>query len=369
MHGAPQSSHAGSTPARASPTVLARDQADSKPAQLELPLDSAPDAMRDHGLRAAHPRPLVSLGKREGRPFRSYRVSPRSAWRFPEVEYGNAGSAVAALVVDCDDPPAWRRGIAELPDPNWIVRRIANDHAHIVWALAKPVHRYPAARLEPLRYLAGIEEYISATLGADPGYAGVLAHNPAMRRASPFETLWGASKPYTLDQLASVIPFGWQPPTVPRFPIGRNVTLFARGMEWAGRMHNADKSILAMLMAANAGFADPLPQSEVAAMARSIERYRERWKAGGWHNRRWLARQSARGKRKRKYETGREPWTLEGISRATWYRRNPGETKPTQIRARRATVRPDETTESREHHGNETAAADFLPLFAPRRED
>ncbi len=119
-------------------------------AQLELPLDLAPAPVRSHGLRAAHPRPLVSLGKRPGRPFTSWRTSPQRAWSFPEVEYGNAGSSVAALVLDCDDPEAMRRGLVDLPDPNWIVRRVATHHAHPAWALATPVHRYPAARPGPL---------------------------------------------------------------------------------------------------------------------------------------------------------------------------------------------------------------------------
>ena len=44
--------------------------------QLELPLTSVPSAIRRHGLRAAHPRPLVSNGKVEGEAFRSWRTSP-----------------------------------------------------------------------------------------------------------------------------------------------------------------------------------------------------------------------------------------------------------------------------------------------------
>ena len=73
-------------------------------AQLALPLAFAPEPVRTHGLRAAHPRPLVSFGKRPGRPFASFRTTPAKAWRYPELEYGNAGSSIAALVLDCDDP-------------------------------------------------------------------------------------------------------------------------------------------------------------------------------------------------------------------------------------------------------------------------
>ena len=67
----------------------------------------------------------------------------------------------------------------------------ANDHGHIAWCLDKPVHRYPAARIEPLRYLAGIAEYYAHAVGADPAYSGVLAHNPAPLFKGPYRTTWG----------------------------------------------------------------------------------------------------------------------------------------------------------------------------------
>ena len=85
-------------------------------AQLELPLLCAPESVRAHGLRAAHPRPLVSLGKQPGRPFNSFRTTPKRAWSYPEVEYANAGSSYAALVLDCDDPAALKLGMSDLPD-------------------------------------------------------------------------------------------------------------------------------------------------------------------------------------------------------------------------------------------------------------
>ena len=145
------------------------------------------------------------MGKRAGRPFRSWRTSPEKAWKYPELEYGNAGSSIAALVLDCDKPRAMACGLFELPPPNWIVRRPANNHAHVAWTLAEPVHRYPAARVDPLRYFAGIAEYFAFATDADASYAGVLAHNPACRPKSPYKTTWGGMGPYTLDQLARVI--------------------------------------------------------------------------------------------------------------------------------------------------------------------
>ena len=257
-------------------------------------------------------------------------MSPEKAWRYAEVEYGNAGSSVAALVLDCDKPSAMARGLFELPPPNWTVWRRRNHHAHVCWTLDQPVHRYPTARIEALRWLAYVADYFAHAVGADPGYAGVLAHNPMSIYRSPYQTTWGREEPYTLDQLASVIPFNWEPPTVRQTGVGRNVDLFEAGMRWAGRRANADLPVLAALLTANQEFDYPLPLSEVQATARSIEKYRKRWAARGWHCPRWIARQAAcgrKGGRPRLYELGREPWTLEGVSRATWYRRRGRETK------------------------------------------
>ena len=295
-------------------------------AQLSLALDFVPDPVRDHGLRAAHPRPLVSLGKRSSGLLASFRTSPEWAWRFPEVEYGNAGSSFAALVLDCDDPRKMGLGLSDLPPFNWLVERPANDHAHVVWTLAKPVHRYPAARVEPLRYFARIAEYYAFATNADASYTGVLAHNPACRFKSPYRTTWGREAPYTLDQLASIIPFNWEPPRVRQTGVGRNCDLFEAGMTWAGRRANAGLLVLPALLAVNQNFAHPLPLSEVQATARSIEKYRKRWSARGWHCPRWIARQAARGRRSGEARhlgsnESLKPWAAEGVSRATWYRR------------------------------------------------
>lgn len=256
-----------------------------------------PEKVRAHGLRSMHPRPLVSFGKHAGVPFHSFPVSPDRAWQFPELQYGNAGSSVAALVLDCDNPKAMRAGLSELPPPNWTVWRPANDHAHVCWTLAKPVHRYPEALLKPLRYLSYVAEYYAYAVGADPSYAGVLAHNPVLTRGTPYETVWGWKEPWTLHQMAEIISVGWKPPKIRQTGVGRNVDLFQAGMRWAGKLANAALPVFPELIAVNRGFDYPLPRSEVYATARSIEKYRRRWAARGWHSPRWLARQAARGRK------------------------------------------------------------------------
>ena len=214
-------------------------------AQLELPLAFAPEPVRLHGLRAAHPRPLVSHGKRPGVPFTSWRTTPAKAWAMPELQYGHAGSSTAALILDCDNPEATAAGLFELPPASWIVRRKANQHAHVVWALAAPVHRYSAAKIEPLRYLANIAEFYASATSADPGYNGILAHNPAPTFANDdFVTTWGREEPYALDQLLSVIPFNWTPPKVRVTAEGRHLDLFTDLMRWAGRRANASTAVM-----------------------------------------------------------------------------------------------------------------------------
>ena len=161
---------------------------------VQLHLDFAPDPVRAHGLRAAHPRPLVSMGKRAGRPFRSWRTSPEKAWKYPELEYGNAGSSIAALVLDCDKPRAMACGLFELPPPNWIVRRPANNHAHVAWTLAEPVHRYPqheSTRCDTSPGSPNISPLPQTRTRAMPGCSPTTRHAAPSRPTRRFGAAWG----------------------------------------------------------------------------------------------------------------------------------------------------------------------------------
>ncbi len=291
-------------------------------AQLEHPLDSVPEPVRSHGLRAAHVAPLVGRRVGPGKQFWARRVPAPHAWAYPYIAMADAGATWATLTYDCDNRQAMALGLSELPSWNWFAETTRG--AHVTWALAVPVAKHAAARAAPERYLSHVAEYYHAALGADPAFNG-LGRNPAHPDA---KVLWGAPRPYTLDQLASILPFNWRRPKVATTGIGRNNDLFRTGLRWAGREANAGLAVLPALHAVNAEVAalhgkPPLPDAEVAGIARSIERYRERWARQG-HKPSWLARQAARGRkggRPRLYEPGREPWVLEGISRASWYRR------------------------------------------------
>lgn len=284
---------------------------------MQLALDFAPEPIRDHGLRAAHPRPLV--GTRTPAGIRSWRTSPELAWVHELIELENAGSSFATITLDCDDRMGLF-GLPDLPPCNWSVRSPSGGE-HLSWAFARPVHRYPEARRAPLDYAARISEYYAAHVRADPGYSHTLTYNPCHTDA---RTTWGRLEPYSLDDLANVIPYGWRRPQAAQTGIGRNCDLFRSLMRFAGRMANRNADLLTQAWIINADFAVSLPLTEIMATVRSVEKYRERWARHGWHDPRWRRRQAARGRKGGRPGLptidGLKPWELEGVSRRTWFR-------------------------------------------------
>ena len=90
-------------------------------------------------------------------------------------------------------------------------------------------------------------------------------------------TNWLRKDPYSLGELARVIPFGWRRPTVSRTGVGRNCDLFQSLIRWAGCPENRENDCLAAAHVINQSFELPLPDSEVAGIAASVERYRKNW--------------------------------------------------------------------------------------------
>ena len=80
------------------------------------------------------------------------------------------------------------------------------------YLLDRPVYRGERARAKPLSYLGRVSEYYRASLGADPGYRGVLASNPVH---DDYQTSYPHTEPYTLDKLAGADPEGLACPTRP----------------------------------------------------------------------------------------------------------------------------------------------------------
>ena len=156
-----------------------------------------------------------------------------------------------------------------------------------MWNLARPVHRGERARPSPLRALARVSEYYAVALQADAGYRGVLAHNPMSAAHGPgFVTNWLRRDPYTLPELGEVIPRCWRKPTIAGTAIGRNCSMFDALRRWAGKPENRGNDVLAAAMSINEEIGRlhgkaPMDQSEVAAIARSVDRKRREWIAKG----------------------------------------------------------------------------------------
>ena len=145
-----------------------------------------------------------------------------------------------------------------LPEPNFMVERIASGNVQAHYCLARPVHRGPEARERPLQTLARVAEYLTEAAHADPGYTGVLARNPIETahhdpRAGdgPVRTIWRRRRPYTLSELTNCIPLGWRRPSVALSPIGRNVTVFRALMRESGKPRNWGRPVAPLAAAVN----------------------------------------------------------------------------------------------------------------------
>ena len=253
-----------------------------------------PEKLRRYGLTDAHKRPLVSQGKQPNGQMCSFRVRPEDAWAFPSLEL-RTGNSFPCLTLDVDGEAveAFVTMLCDraLPPPNISVTRVSSGNLHATWFLRDPVHRGEHARSKPLHLYATIGEYYRAMAGADPGYTGVLTHNP-LKAAQIWTgadgkcrrqliTSWIQKGGYTLGELASVIPIGWTKPTLPTTEAGRNCALFEAGMRWAGSRRNLVMDVLSVLLTTNSLFPTPLPDAEVRSISKGVERYRKRWIAEG----------------------------------------------------------------------------------------
>ena len=306
-------------------------------AQLILPIDLCPPKIRRHGLQEFHSFPLVSYGKdRTGGQYHlPFRVPAARAWSWPELQYGQTPTSIAALLFDLDRPD-WSLDIYDglVPTPNWTVRRPENGHGHVCYTLEKPVLTGEKMRPTPQAWLARVGEWLALTLRADRAYNSILAHNPMARgNRGRYKTDWLRESPYTLEELGEFIPTGWRRPVKqPATVYGRNDTLFREGMKWSGKPSNWGKwSVLEThLWAMNAAFIEPLDARELAGIVKSIIHIQARNLATGQTQRNFSFIQAARGRKSGavRYEGSTEqarPWEAAGVSRRTWYRHQAGQ--------------------------------------------
>jgi hypothetical protein len=144
----------------------------------------------------------------------------------------------------CDRQPHARSGYcpraatywrdAMVAEPSFVVVNPSNGHAHYIYLLRGwiRVDGTNPTQLAAVRYFAAIEHAYTRALHADPGYAGLVQHNPF---AACYETFNGRDEPYSLRELASFV-------ELPRLASrrtaeirtdGRNVETFDRLRYWA----------------------------------------------------------------------------------------------------------------------------------------
>ena len=208
-----------------------------------------PPAGRCSGIRVARRASVPArIGwQGSGQRFTSRRVPAADAWTWTEIEYGRTPTSYAAVLGDLDgDDSGDRLDGAVLAravqPPSWAVVRPSSGGVHAVWALVTPVHRYPHAKRGPLEFFARVSEYYATELRADPGYRGVLAHNPI---SGSFKTRFMHAGGWTLDEVADPIPADWRRPSRRKLisAAGRNVTLFMSLCRFAGNLSRLEYDI------------------------------------------------------------------------------------------------------------------------------
>jgi len=177
---------------------------------------------------------------------------------------------------------------ASLCAPNIVAVNPENGHAHLLWALTHPVHARYATRQAPLSYLADIERGMARRLGADPGYAGLIAKNP---RSSLWRVNWPAPFTYNLEQLDAALTREDKRRSrelCEQVGFGRNCALFDEvrriaysqvlqckrdGISTDGFRRHLEAVAQELNLQFRGSPAGPLPQREVCSIARSVARW------------------------------------------------------------------------------------------------
>ena len=196
----------------------------------------------------------------------------------------NPRNEVVWLIYDLDHEQSmleWQD--RSCPPPNMAVLNPDNGHAHLFYALEKPVHNNYASSKKALRYLASIDLALTEKLGADPGYSKLIAKNPIHPN---WKVFFPRSELYDLDELATwldLTKFQDKRKRLPNTGYGRNCTLFENLRLWAYQERrkpqsyfNQDMFYEAVLwrgLAMNTDYNPPLPHSEVRATAKSISKW------------------------------------------------------------------------------------------------
>ena len=339
----------------------------------------APGELLAHGLRAAHPYPLVGTRTADG--IESCRMpAGERAWTHQLIEWTRAGSSTAGLGFDCDSREAVERaasacmGAGDLPTPNICSTRTASGHAQVFWLLDRPVHRGDQARAKPQQFLGRISEYYRDALGADSGYRGVLASNPVH---SDYATSYPRAEPYSLGQLAKAIPKGWRVPQIATTAEGRNWGIYLTLLKFAGKARHSEADIHREADRLYGDIDQHQPhyfsRAELHGIVKSVLGKRAKWRSQG-HQQAWLWRQAARGKQGGTASGVVRLARVNGRDRFILARLDAGESQVAIARAFGVHRRTVQTAHARLSRGGaieantDKAPSDSLPTLSVQRE-
>ncbi|WP_162873143.1 replication initiation protein [Austwickia chelonae] len=263
--------------------------------------------------------PLAGSVKDSTAPSGVRRHTREVALGLPYVE-ANPLAVRSLIVTDHDGADAdLIAGLRGLPQPSYIALNPLTHSGHIVYALNAPVCLTDAGHRAPMNLLARVESGLFNALEGDLHYAGRLTKNPYHAAHLP---LWGhAEALYGLRDLAralddlDLLPRYEPRKTLTTSLIGRNCALFDLTRRWAYRAwrryaHDArewdevthayahDRNLALIGEEFTRG---PLPDPEVAHLARSVARWTWRtfWHQGGpqAYDQHFSNRQRTRGQR------------------------------------------------------------------------
>jgi len=170
--------------------------------------------------------------------------------------------------------------IATHPAPTLTITNPENGHAHLLYALETSIRTAPDGKMKPLRYAAAVENALRKKLGADTGYSGLICKNP---NHSHWKIAVWQPELYTLDWLADSLDLSAanDKEIVADYGLGRNCSLFDKTRKWAYRAIRQGwpeyerwiQACYERACAYNLQFLDPLLDSEVMGIAKSIGKW------------------------------------------------------------------------------------------------
>lgn len=200
----------------------------------------------------------------------------------------NSAAVTWCLVVDCDEPESLIHLLfSGLPKPSWVIEKTSNGHGQAGWII-EPVSTSATSRKAPQDFARDVRQALTNATCADTNFTNTRCWNPLWEgwKAGLGRVIWGHIEPRSLGDLHAALRDSglWETAAEPDArPIpnlrpadvqaaegsrNRFIFDFAR-LRPSGTVSEAAHT-------ANALCAPPLPQSEVAGIVRSIERYEAR---------------------------------------------------------------------------------------------